>query len=65
LGSLSGSAPTFAYGINNSGQVVGSSPPESRVPGHPFIYSDGQMHELAGLPLPHRAKHAASTVLAR
>jgi probable HAF family extracellular repeat protein/parallel beta-helix repeat protein len=42
LGNLGG-APTYAYGINSTGQVVGTSN------GHPFLYSAGAMTALGGL----------------
>jgi probable HAF family extracellular repeat protein len=49
LGGLPGSAYSFAYGINESGQVVGFS---SFVFGTPIAteWSDGQVIDLGGLP---------------
>jgi probable HAF family extracellular repeat protein len=47
LGTLGGPS-SFAYGINNSGNVTGHSPPTSVSNTHAFYY-DGQMHDLGTL----------------
>ncbi len=44
LGSLPGDNNTLAYGINNSGQVVGQSSNTSSL--HAFLYSKGHMADL-------------------
>ncbi|MBD2168189.1 hypothetical protein H6G04_27785 [Calothrix membranacea FACHB-236] len=44
LGTLPGKTDSYAYGINNSGQIVGTSGK------HAFLYSDGQMIDLGTLP---------------
>lgn len=48
LGTLPGDIISHAYGINNNGQVVGSSS-DGQGNIHPFIYSDGVMTDLTTL----------------
>jgi probable HAF family extracellular repeat protein len=48
IGSLGG-YPIYPYGINNSGQVVGSAATASGA-GHAFLYSGGAMTDLGTLP---------------
>jgi probable HAF family extracellular repeat protein len=47
LGTLDG-ASTFAYGANESGQVVGTAQPEAGSP-RPFLYDGGVMYDLTTL----------------
>lgn len=49
LGTLGG-PQSFAYGINDSGQVVGSADTKSGH-AHPFLYQNGQLTDLAPLGL--------------
>ncbi len=49
LGTLPGGYYSYAYGINNSGQVVGSSTTASGDQ-HAFLYSGGTMIDLGTLP---------------
>src|SRR5205807_1308588 len=46
LGTLPGFVFSFAYGINNQGQVVGASDEF----GHAFLWKDGAMSDLGTLP---------------
>ena len=48
LGNLAGDSESAAYGINNSGQVVGASyiPMAWDSTGHAFLYSNGTMSDL-------------------
>jgi probable HAF family extracellular repeat protein len=48
LGTLGGNV-SFAFGINNRGQVVGNSDTASLDISHAFLYSDGQMRDLGTL----------------
>lgn len=48
IGSLGGEGRTWANSINNSRQIVGSSPTASG-DGHAFLYSNGQMQDLGTL----------------
>jgi probable HAF family extracellular repeat protein len=48
IGSLSGRGATLANGINDAGQVVGSSN-TANDDSHAFLYSDGQMTDLGTL----------------
>jgi probable HAF family extracellular repeat protein len=51
LGTLPGGVTSFAYGINQSGQVVGySTCTASPYYGHAFLYSGGTMTDLGTLP---------------
>ncbi|MGO9107659.1 MAG: hypothetical protein ACLP9L_00370 [Thermoguttaceae bacterium] len=45
-----GGSQSFAYAINNSGQVVGSCIPSGGTYSHPFLYSGGTMQDLGVLP---------------
>src|SRR5215217_6165531 len=47
-GSLNPDYGSIAYGINDSGEVVGVAPNSSST--HAFLYSDGQMQDLGTLP---------------
>ena len=51
LGSLQSSGTSAAYGINDSGDIVGSSVvgPASGAPSHAFVYHDGTMSDLGTL----------------
>jgi probable HAF family extracellular repeat protein len=44
LGTLGGTL-SYAYGINNRGQVVGTSELACNCKGHPFLWSSGVMHD--------------------
>ena len=44
-----GGNTSFAYGINDMGQVVGDSPPTNNAASHAFIYSNGEIHDLGTL----------------
>ena len=48
LGTLPGGSNSYAFGINDSGQVVGRSDTSSRY-AHAFLYSNGQMQDLNSL----------------
>jgi probable HAF family extracellular repeat protein len=48
LGTLG--AESWAFGINNMGQVVGISVPAESYYSHAFLYSDGRMTDLGTLP---------------
>lgn len=48
LGNLDGQGPTFAYGINASGQVVGTT--WTSVGQHAFLWTAGTMQDLGLLP---------------
>lgn len=48
LGTLG--AESWAFGINNMGQVVGISVPAENYYSHAFLYSDGRMTDLGTLP---------------
>ena len=49
LGVLQGGTQSLAYGINNSGQVVGASDSAAASTLHAFIYSGGRMRDLNSL----------------
>ena len=49
LGNLGGSNGSYAFGINNSGQIVGMSYLADNVTQHPFLYSGGVMSDLGTL----------------
>jgi probable HAF family extracellular repeat protein len=50
LGTLPGSAKSYAHGVNDSGQVVGYAGTENGEGEiHAFLYSDGQMQDLSTL----------------
>ena len=50
LGTLPGGYASYAYGINNSGQVVGYSYSSPAGYYHAFLYSNGSMTDLGTLP---------------
>ena len=49
LGALPGGIDSTAKGINNLGQVVGSSDTTGSILGHAFLYSGGAMQDLGTL----------------
>ena len=51
LGTLGGSAAA-AYAINSQGWIVGVSSTANNDEPHPFLYSDGKMHDLLSLIVP-------------
>ncbi len=52
LGALAGLPKTYAVGINNAGQVVGTSRDATNTVSHAFIYTGGQLHDLNTLLVP-------------
>jgi len=48
LGTLRAGWESYAYGINNSGQVVGVSATNGYNFGHAFLYSGGVMQDISG-----------------
>lgn len=48
IGTLGGTSSS-AYGINNNGQVIGSSDITGNTASHAFLYSDGTMQDLGSL----------------
>ncbi len=49
LGTLPGGSSSFAYGINNSGQIVGDAYANGTALQHAFLYSGGSMQDLGTL----------------
>ncbi len=49
LGTLSGDSVSFAYSVNNRGQVVGQSCTPGCAASRAFLYQNGQMYDLNGL----------------
>ena len=62
LGTLPGGSESYAFGINNNGQVVGEAETASGVQ-HAFLYSNGTMTDLNNLiPTPYNYESAATGI---